>query len=321
MKIRFTVLALALVLLCVQFGCGSGKPDGLGEIAVIVKATDSDFWQNVRSGVVAAATEYNAQITFDGPDSEEDYMTQNAMITAAVARGAAAIVISAIDYERSADAVNAAAAAGVRVITIDSGVNTDRAASFIGTDNTTAGRLAGKAALDAVKARGDDKAVVGIVNCDPCSENIREREQAFRDYIAENGGRIAASVSVTSDAESSYAGAAELLKSNPGLNVIVGLNEWTTLGVGYAVRDAGVSDKVAAIGFDQNLISVAMLESGEMDALLVQNSFAMGYLGVQSAVELLSGKAVEPLIRTSTVVITKENMFDTYNQRILFRLQ
>ena len=64
-----------------------------------------------------------------------------------------------------------------------------------------------------------------------------------------------------------------------------------------------------------------MLESGEMDALLVQNPFAIGYLGVQSAVELLSGIKIESKIKTSTTVITRENMFDNENQRILFRLE
>lgn len=313
---RILRLMALVMLLAFMTGCNERRGE-IGEIAVIVKSTTSDFWQNVRSGVVAAATEYNVNVTFSGPDSEEDYAAQNAMITAAVARGADAIVISAIDYERSADAVNAAAAAGVKIITIDSGVDTDRADSFIGTDNREAGRLAGAAALEA----GGKEAVIGLVSCYPASENIREREEALRGYIEKNGGRIAASVSVASDAESAAEGALGLLRENPDVNVIVGFNEWATLGVGRAIREAGLSDSVAAIGFDRNIVSVAMLESGEMDTLLVQNPFAIGYLGVQSAVELLSGIKIESKIKTSTTVITRENMFDNENQRILFRLE
>ena len=58
-----------------------------------------------------------------------------------------------------------------------------------------------------------------------------------------------------------------------------------------------------------------------MDALMVQNPFAIGYLGVRSAAELLSGKEIEPQIITSTTVITKDNMFDEENQRILFKFR
>ena len=36
-------------------------------------------------------------------------------------------------------------------------------------------------------------------------------------------------------------------------------------------------------------MSVDMLETGEVDALIVQNPYAMGYLGVENAYRLLGG--------------------------------
>ena len=281
---RFRIIILVVVMItcgAIILGCGGEQKTADYNIAVIAKSTGSDFWQNVKRGVNAAAIEYNTNVTFIGPENEEDWSAQNTMIVSAVARGADAIVLSAIDYELTRDAVDAAAAAGVRIITIDSGVDSGNVSAFIGTDNTEAGRLAGKAALELCE---DTPAVLGLVNY-----------------------------------SESTAGAKKLLSEHPEINVIIGFNEWMTLGVGYAVQDMGLSEEVAAVGFDSNVVSVGMLETGEMDALIVQNPFAIGYLGVKSAVELLGGKDIAAVDNTSIIVVTKENMFEPEVQRILFK--
>lgn len=330
-KIAILCLLVAVTGIIILSCSGESSPQDSYKIAVIAKSTVSDFWQNVRRGVKAAATEYNIEISFDGPENEEDYVAQNEMITSAVARGVDVIVLSAIDYYESVDAVNAAVAAGVKVVMIDSGVDSDRISSFIGTDNYGAGRLAGEAALDAASEQsGNDSSnvntaddysdvVIGLVNYDPNSENGQEREAGLRAIIEENGATVAGVVNVDSNIESATAGALELLNEHPEINAIVGFNEWTTLGVGYAVEQLGLADTVAAVGFDSNVVSIGMLETGEMDALIVQNPFAIGYIGVQTAYELLNNGEVDETILTSATVVTRENMFSESIQRILFR--
>ena len=61
-----------------------------------------------------------------------------------------------------------------------------------------------------------------------------------------------------------------------------------------------------------------MLETGEVDALIVQNPFAMGYLAMENANLLMKGRKTEKKIDTETTVITRDNMFDEANQKILF---
>ena len=365
-KIAILCLLVAVTGIIILSCSGVSSPQDSYKIAVIAKSTVSDFWQNVRRGVKAAATEYNIEISFDGPENEEDYVAQNEMITSSVARGVDAIVLSAIDYYESVDAVNAAVAAGVKVVMIDSGVDSDKISSFIGTDNYGAGRLAGEAVLDAaIKMNNDDdsnvdstadsntdsitdrvadtesndgdvtksndisnndggdidysKIIIGLVNYDPNSANGQEREAGLRAVAEENGATVAGVVNVDSNIDSATAGAIELLSEHPEINVIVGFNEWTTLGVGYAVEQLGLADEVAAVGFDSNVVSIGMLETGEMDALVVQNPFAIGYLGVKSAYLLLSGTEIAQSTLTTATVVTKDNMFDEQNQRILFR--
>lgn len=314
-KIVSLVLAFSMTV-CL---CACSKTDLKEYIAVIAKAVNSDFWHNVNNGVLSAATEYNVTVTFEGPENEENYYAQNSLIENAVKNGADAIVLSAIDYNNSVDTVNAAVREGVKVIAIDSDVNSDAVSLFIGTDNIAAGKEAGKAAVDGFSA--DSEIIIGLVNYNANTDNGNQREKGFREYIGTvSNARIVASVTAESNEESATAAAEKLLKQNPRINVIVGFNEWMTLGVGNAVKNLGLSKKVRSVGFDSNLISVGMLETGEMDALIVQNPFAIGYLGVEKAAALISGESLPSSeIYTDVTTVTKENIFDNDIQKILFR--
>ncbi|HBJ18797.1 MAG TPA: LacI family transcriptional regulator [Clostridiales bacterium] len=319
-RIRIIALFLVVFLAALPLSSCAGSGADTPKIAVIAKATTSDFWHAVRAGVEAAAIEYNASVTFEGPENEEDYEAQNRMIADAVERGVDVIVLSAIDYNQNAAAVKLAVQHGTKVITIDSNVNSDLVSQFIGTDNYEAGIAAAKAAV-ASPTRDGAKIRIGLVNYMSDTANGQKREEGFRDHIASVGdAEIVASVTAESNAESATAGAKELLLAHPEINVLVGFNEWMTLGVGNAIHELGKGELVAGIGFDSNVISVGMLESGEMDALIVQNPFAIGYLGVRNAARLAVGDSVgDARISTAMTTVTKENMFDSDIQKILFR--
>ncbi len=313
------IISLILSSVMLLSLCACGGADDKKYVAVIAKAVNSDFWHNVKNGVYSAATEYNVTVTFEGPENEEDYETQNALIEAAVKNGAGAVVLSAIDFNQSVDTVNAAVRAGVKVITIDSDLNSDAVSLFIGTDNIAAGKAAGKAATEGFAPEAN--IYIGLVNYNADTDNGNQREEGFKQYIDSfKNAQILSSVTAESNEESATAAAKRLLTQDPRINVIVGFNEWMTLGVGNAVKMLGISERVRAVGFDSNVTSVSMLETGEMDALIVQNPFAMGYLGVEKAAELISGEPTDGnTLYTTVTTVTKDNLFDADIQKILFR--
>ena len=143
--------ALACALLALALGgCAAAAPTGARHrVAIVAKSTRTEFWLSVFAGAQAAAAEYNVELDISGPETEEDYETQNRMVAEAVDAGAEALVFSAIDYENNAAAIDAAAAAGVRIVAIDSNVDSATVQTYIGTDNYAAGQMAAQAALDA----------------------------------------------------------------------------------------------------------------------------------------------------------------------------
>ena len=65
---------------------------------------------------------------------------------------------------------------------------------------------------------------------------------------------------------------------------------------------------------------VELLQKGAVSALIVQNPYAMGYLGVEKAWQSLQGQRFEAdkLIDTATSIITRETMFTTESQKAVF---
>lgn len=318
MKIRkITAFVLSLLLLFSLCGCKSDKNKKI-YIAVIAKSVNSDFFKKMESGVQSAATEYNVKVTFEGPESEENFEAQNALIDKAVKNSADAIILSAIDYTRSDKPVENAVKKGVKVITVDSGVSSKLVDMFIGTDSFAAGKAAAKAGIEAFNNNVDIK--IGLISFLETTANGQQREKGFKQAVSEaEKAEIVASSPSESNVESAKQAAIKLISENPGINMLAGFNEWITLGIGEAVKELGISDRVCAVGFDSNLNSVSMLETGEMDVLIVQNPFAMGYLAVKNAAALVGGETFsEKEEFTAVTAVTKNNMFSESIQKTLF---
>lgn len=285
-------------------------------VAVIVKSTTSAYWKSVYAGVNAACTEYNLNVTFEGPESEEDYESQNEMVDRAVENGAKVIVFSSVDFNGNADAIDRAAKQGVKIVVIDSDVNSSHVSSRISTDNYQAGRMAAEAVLS-----GDTPVQhIGIVNYDKNSANGQQREAGFREVAeAAEGIEIVACINVRSTTEDAKNGTIQMMEEHPEIDALVTFNEWTSLGVGYAIQSMGLADSTHVVAFDSNVVSVGMLETGEVDALIVQNPYAMGYLGIEHAYNLIYGLPIEEVqVDTATTLVTRDNMYDAGCQRTLF---
>lgn len=314
---KYWALCGALLLFCL---CGCGTDAALPvrhSVALIVKSTDSEFFLSVFAGARAAATEYNLDLTIDGPKTEEDYETQNQMIARAAEAGAEAIVFSAIDYEKNADAVDEAAGAGVQIVSIDSGVGSERVSTYIGTDNYAAGRMAAQAALERVEG----PLCVGIINYNEGTANGQGRVQGAADALEESGrAQIADVITTLVDVPRAQTDAVGLLLAHPEINVLMAFNEPTSVGAAQAVRALDCGEDIFLVGFDSNVVTIDGLQTGWVDALVVQNPYAMGYLGVESAYKLLSGQdgGLSAVVDTSTRIVDRDNLFTMDAQKALF---
>ncbi len=320
---KFVAGACALLIAALLCACGTGTMQTAQEktrVALIAKSTNTEFWRSVFAGAQAAATEYNISLTINGPETEEDYETQNAMVAEAVKDGAQVLVFSAIDFENNTSAIDAAAAAGVKIVTIDSGVSSSFVSTYIGTDNYAAGQQAAQAALQC----GYDRINVGLVNYDVNSANGQERERGVRDVLSGlESVEVVEVINVLSVAGNAQTGTSAMLRAHPEINVIIAFNEPVSVGAARAISNLRMENETFLVGFDSNVETVDKLQTGAVDALIVQNPYAMGYLGVESAHKLQNGRenTLEPTVDTSTMVVTVENMFTVDAQKALFSFE
>ena len=309
-----------MVLALLLSGCAAGVPAKPHTVTVIAKSTQTEFWLSVFAGAKAAATEYNAELNILGPGTEEDYETQNQMIADAVEAGTEAIVFSAIDFEKNAAAIDDAAKAGVKIVAIDSSVDSELVSTYIGTDNYAAGQMAAQAALDRV----DGPLKVGVVNYDVGTANGQERERGALDAFRDSGrAEITTVVNTLTEAAQARTDTAAMLNGSPDINVLLAFNEPTSVGAAQAVEDLGCAEDVFLVGFDSNVVTIDGLQEGTVDALVVQNPYAMGYLGVESACRLLTGQTndMEPTVDTSTKIVDRDNLFEIGSQKALFAFE
>ena len=318
MKKRMLALFLAIALSICAAGCtersSSGEPY---KMYLIAKSTSTEFWKSVFAGANAAKAEYNIDLTILGPETEDEYQTQNTYIRQAIRDGADAIIFSAISYTKNAQAIDEAVEAGVTVVVIDSDVDSAGVSVRIGTDNIEAGRMSATAALNT----DFESIVVGIVNCDVETQNGQERERGFREELQKDE-RVQEiyTVNVPTDTYLARQAAKGLLTEHPEINVLVGFNEPLAVGTAMAVDELGLKGEVREIAFDTNPICVELLQKSVVSALIVQNPYAMGYMGVEKAWQCLQGQRfdADTQISTPTTTITRDTMFTIESQKALF---
>ncbi|MAU23198.1 MAG: LacI family transcriptional regulator [Martelella sp.] len=314
MKTILKAVLAASAIAAVPFATASAA-----EIAVIVKTTNSNFWQNVNKGASAAIDgQSDVTMTFDGPASESDIAAEVNMVDNAVNKGVAGIVLAPSDPDALVPAVKRANEAGIPVAIIDSALSDAGKGTyqtFLSTDNCAAGKLAADRMIELTGGEGKVAVMsyvagvgseIGRVGCFVDKIKADSKIEIVGPYYSQS--QMATALNQTTD----------VLAANPDLKGIFGANEPTAVGMGRAIKQAGKAGQVAAIGFDGNKDLQDFVKDGTLNAILVQGSFQMGEKGVQAVMELMDGKSVEPQIDTGVVLVTKDNIDSDEAQNVLY---
>ncbi len=316
-----------LVLLCCVLtlaGCGRREqPSGKTVIAVIPKGTTHVFWQSVHAGAVKAATELGVEVHWLGPEKEDDRQQQIALVDNQAMKRVSGIVLAPLDALALRRPVESAARRGVPVVIIDSDLkgSPESYISFVATDNREGGRIAGRELVELLERRGR----VVLLRYMEGSASTENREAGFLEIVRQYPRMV-----VASDEQHAGATAAQALQASENLLMrfkdpageltIHGIfcpNESSTYGMLQALRRQRLAGKVRFIGFDASPPLVEALRQGEIDGLVVQNPFRMGYLGVNVLYQHLHGQPVPRVIDTGVTLVTRDNIDEPHIQELI----
>jgi ribose transport system substrate-binding protein len=307
------------LLLCLLFvvalpaGCKKNAPSSDAPprltIAVVPKGTTHEFWKSVHAGAVKASRELDIDVLWKGPLREDDLKGQIDVVESFVAQGVGGIVLAPLSDKGLVGSVKAAGAAHVPVVVIDSDLAGGDYASFVATDNVAAGATAGEALAKKVGAGN-----VVLLRYEEGSASTANREKGFLSAVAAHSElKLASSTQyagpTTATAESASENLLASLQAGAGgVQGVFAPNESTTFGMLLALRKVGLAGKTHFVGFDASEKLVAAVRAGDIDGLVVQRPFEMGYLAVKTIVAHIRGQGVERRIDTGSTLVTKDNI-------------
>lgn len=283
-------------------------------IAVIPKGTTHEFWKSIHAGAAKASQELGVEVIWKGPLKEDDRDAQISVVEDFISRRVSGIILAPLDDLALRAPVENAVRSGIPVVIIDSDLRSDSYICFAATDNYLGGRLGARRLAEIL----DGKGRVIMLRCHEGAASSTAREQGFLDEIATFKGIVVVSSNQYGGAtvETAYRASENLLgplKGTDGSLTIDGIftpNESTTFGMLRALQGTGAAGKVRFVGFDSSPRLVEALQRGELQGLVLQNPFAMGYDGVKVMVSHLNGKEVPKRIDTGVTVATPDNMTD-----------
>lgn len=307
---------IAATLLAAVLAGACAKPERVGgktfRVAVVPQGTTYDFWKSIHAGAVKASRDLAAagtpvEVIWKGPLREDDREQQIQVVEGFITQHVDGIVLAPFDRNALARPVDEAASAGIAVVIIDTGVESNAPISLVASDNHKGGELA----ADEMARLLHEKGKVILLRFQQGVASTEAREKGFEERMraAHPGVEIVSSNQHAGATRDTAKTAAENLLNRYGeVDGIFTPNESSTVGTLLALEDAGRAGKIRFIGFDTSPDFVPAMRSGKMDGIIVQNPFAMGELGVKTMVRHLKGDTVERRIDTGVTLITPANL-------------
>ena len=279
-------------------------------IDVIVKATTSQYWATVFDGADAAAKKLGVQLSKLGASAETDVAQEVSIMENAIQTKPTGIVIAATNAQALAQPIAAATEAGIPVIVIDSDANTDKYVTFLATNNVTGGEKAADELASCVKARtGKEEGDVAYMTALAGAQSLNDRDKGFVEEMKKYPGlKIVDHRTGNNDPGKALSDAEDILTRHANLTGLFADNEIEGDGAGRAIQEKNLGSKLCAVAFDTSDQEIHFVRDGNLDGLIVQNPFMMGYAGVWYALEAANGVVLPHRMDSGVHVVTKKNI-------------
>jgi ribose transport system substrate-binding protein len=304
---RRIVVAVMLGTIALLSGCGSSSSTGAAtktyKLAFIPGVKGDPFYVSMQCGIQTEAKKLGATVSTQGP-THFAAPEQIPIVQSVIASKPDAIIIAATDSTALITPLKQAAAAGIKIVLVDTTVtDPSMAVSQIATDNTKGGQVAAEGLLKLIGNKGS----VMVVSVKPGISTTDQRAQGFQKGITSQAGVTFLGIQYDNDDPIKAASiVTSTLSAHPDLAGIFAANVFSAQGAATGAQQAGKPVKI--VGFDAGPEQVQQLNQGLVQALVAQQPYQIGVDGVDQAVNALTGKSVTAQITTGATVITKDNI-------------
>jgi ribose transport system substrate-binding protein len=314
---KLTSVVVVLALLAAGLAaCGTPTPPPQAAMKIVVIGKSvHPYWSNVEKGVIAAGDDLGVEVIFFVPP-KEDVAAQIQTMETYIAQGVTGIAIAPSDPDALEPVMQEAADAGIFVTTLDTPPVEDSVSLvYIGTDNYTAGMMAGEAMADLLPEGGK----VGIGRGSDTALNALQRTDGFLEGIEGTDIEALEPVNDKEDAATALQLANSVISANPDLAGAFGVYAYNGPAWATAIKEAGKVGVIKLVSFDATTDIINGIKDGVIDATIAQREYDMGYKSVE-VIKLMAEEgedaalsemgAVDGIIDTGVDVITAATLKD-----------
>lgn len=271
--------------------------------ALIGEEMNHEYWRLVGQGAKTAEVNHDVYVEYGGPErSNPD--EQLKLLDMAIKSKVDGIIVQALN-EQFTPLINQAVKKGIPVITIDTDSSESMRDVYIGTDNYLAGQLAGKALAEDTKG----EATVGIISGSFDNALHELRVKGFTDIVEQfEGINIVAieesDISRVDAEEKAY----RMLNEHTNITAFYGTSSYNGVGIVAAAKSLKKENEMYVITFDAIDENIQLLENGDINAIVEQQPFEMGYRGVEKMLTIIENKPFQDLYHTDLSIIRKSDL-------------
>lgn len=299
-------------LSCAKSDNPAGAP-GKPRIALVMKSLANEFFQTMEEGARAHERAHAAEyeLIANGIKDEQDVGRQVEIIEQMIAQKVDAIVLAPADSKALVSVCKKAQDAGIVVVNIDNKLDAAVLADkkitvpFVGPDNRKGARAVGE--YLAKRLKPGDK--VATVDGAQTAVNGVQRKLGFEDAMKAAGVVVVSSQPANWETAQASRVVSAMLTAEPDLKALLCGNDSMALGAVAALREAGKSDSVLVVGFDNISAVRELIKGGKVLATADQRADKLAVYGVERALEMLRDKKSAPADQETPVdLITAERL-------------
>lgn len=321
---RLAIAATTLLMSGIHPAFAADAAPAKFKIGISMKTISAPYFAAQMEAAKARAVELGYEVI--ATDAQGKLQKQISDVEDLVTRGVKLIIINPADPDGMVNAVNSAAARGVKVVVIDSALNPKaNYVTQVTSSNSANGALIGNWVIDQV---GNKPLKIALLSGEKGNPVGQDRRSAVLSALMEAQLRKFGKADVTVvgqgwgnwNDEGGLKAMEDLLVANKDFNMVLAENDSMLLGGRRAIESAKRQGILLVAASDGQKEALALIKSGKYGATGLNNPSVVARTAVDIGVKVVNGqvKDVPKNTYTAPAVITKENVDKFYNPKAVF---
>jgi len=245
----------------------------------------------------------NVKVDYLAPQ-QANVVEQNQILEQAIATHPDGIAIDFLDAAANKPIVEEAQKAGIKVVAFDSVPPEGMVFTSIGNDFCSQAQIASERLVELLHGKG----TVAIMQGVPTAPNHKIRYECHKQVFAKYPGiKLVAEGIDNDDIETGQKQAAAIMQAHPDLGGWVACDAAGPIGIGQAIKEAGVTGKVIEVGLDNLKDMVKLVTDGVADSSSSTRPQIQGFYAITMLYDGANGIVTPKTVDTGVLLITKDH--------------